>query len=148
GGQLLLGIELRQLDDPSGQSDPSLDVGMYNLTDSDSDTTNNFDPDHSEYFHPAAGSMVMGNPTLGFTTASITGGKLHAEGVMMFMLPGGIPLPLEDASIDGTLKATTAQDQVRTLENGRLRGAVPAQVLAVTPNFTAGMCPGQTMLDV
>lgn len=148
-GQLLLGLELLSLDDPSGQVDPELQVGMYNLVDDDADATNNFDPDLPEYFHPGPGALNgSGVPNIFFTTAVITaGGMLHAEGADTIMGLGGIPLPLQQPEIDGTLVASDDQ-HIRVLQNGRLRGAVPAQLLAFAPNITGGMCMGTSLLDV
>jgi hypothetical protein len=60
----------------------------------------------------------------------------------------GLPLPFVNPSIDGTLNATTEKDAVRTLEKGRLTGAVPASILAAAPNIAMSMCKGQTLLDV
>lgn len=144
-GQLLLGLELRMLDDPSGQDDPELTVGLYTLVDTDMDPSNNFDPDAPEFFNPAAGGTA-----LEFPIASIVNGTLHAEGAGALMgLP--IPLPLQNPEIDGDLVpgGTGELDpHVHVLENARLRGAVPAQTLALLPNITGGMCPGGSMLDV
>lgn len=149
-GTLLLGLELRELDDPSGQNDADLSVGLYTLEDSNDNADNNFDPDAPEAFRPAAGSIVMGEPSVHFTTASIDGGELAAEGVSLFMLPGDLPIPfpLEQLTISGDLVAGGGGEYVRELENGLMIGAVPVSVLAVVPNIAGEMCPGQTLLDV
>lgn len=148
-GTLLVALELLDLDDPSGQSDPALRVGLYNLTDSDGDPGNNFDPDAPEFFRAGPGAFGMsGEPNVIFPTAAITQGALHAEGLDSLMVPGGLPLPLRQAELDGTLNPTQDEQGIRTLTSGRLRGAVPAQLLALAPNVTGGMCPGMTMLDV
>jgi hypothetical protein len=151
-GTLLLGLELRELDDPSGQSDPELTVGFYTLQDGDTpaDPSDNFNQNAPELFRPAPGSIGPdGTPAVLFTTASIAGGQLHAEGVMMLDLGMGIPVPLQRPTIDGQLGATTDGTAVKHLTDGRLRGAVPAQTLAYVPNLLGTMCGGsQTLLDV
>ena len=149
-GTLLFGLELRGLDDPSGQDDDALTVGMYSLTDTDSNPDDNFDPDSPELFGLAPGSLITGEPAVHFTTASIDGGALHAEGVALFTLPGDfpIPLPLQNLTIDGDLRAATSGEHIRLLEDARMVGAVPVSVLALVPNIAGAMCPGQTLLDV
>jgi len=151
-GTLLLGLEIRDLDDPAGKADPDVDVAMYNLQDLDADPSNNFDPDDPEEFMPQAGSIVAGQPTVDFADSSITASILDAAGVPVLDLLGGFPLPLHDPTIRGRLVSAGGDDvasvYLRTLENGRLRTAVPATVLAVIPNLATGTCPGSTMLDV
>ncbi len=147
-GQLLFGIEIRGLDDPSGQSDPEITAAMIGLNDSDNDNTDNFKADEPETFSPAPLSFGMeGNPTIEFTTASIKKGVIHAESVGILMTPG-LPFPFANPVLDGTLKATKEGDAIRTLENGRLTGAVQASLLGFVPNITMGQCQGQTLLDV
>lgn len=146
-GQLLLGIELRGLDDPSGQADGELTVGLYWLTDSDGDAADNFDPDLPEIFRPLG--LVGGEPVMHFTTASIAGGQLAAEGADELVLPlGGLQFPIRQLSLSGRLRPTDDDLAVHRLDDGRLRGAVPASLLYLAPNITSGTCPGSTMLDV
>lgn len=147
-GQLLFGVELRGLDDPSGQADQEITAAMIGLSDSDSDNTDNFMPDMPETFSPAPLSFGMeGNPTIEFTTASIKNGVLKAESVGLLQTPG-LPFPFANPVLEGTLKPTSEGDAVRTLEKGKLTGAVRASLLAVVPNITMGQCQGQTLLDV
>jgi hypothetical protein len=151
-GQLLIGLELRELDDPSGQSDPEVEVGFYTLQDGDdpADPSDNFDQNAPELYRPAPGSIgADGVPAVLFSTASIGGGQLHAEGVPALDLGIGIPLPFQQPTIDGQLGATGDGMAVKHLSGGRLRGAVPAQTLAFIPNPLGTMCGGaQTLLDV
>jgi hypothetical protein len=60
----------------------------------------------------------------------------------------GLPIPFTNPVIDGTLMASAKGDSVRTLENGRLTGAVRASLLSAVPNITMGTCDGGTLLDV
>lgn len=137
-GQLLVGLELRGLDDPAGWADPELAVGLYALQDRDGDPSDNFDPERPELFGPGVLSLELGD-------ASIAMGKIHAEGLGTLM--GSFPLPLENPTIDGRLVATADGTAIRALEGGRLRGAVPASYLSFVPNVTMGLCQGATMLD-
>ncbi len=147
-GQLLFGLEIRNLDDPSGQSDPEISAAMIGLSDSDSDNSDNFNPDEPETYSPAPLSFGMdGNPTIEFTTASIKKGFLHAESVGVLMTPG-LPFPFANPVLEGTIKATPEEDAIYTLEKGRLTGAVQASLLGFIPNITMGQCQGQTLLDV
>lgn len=147
-GSLLVGLELRDLDDPSGQNDDTITVAMIGLSDSDGDATDNFDPDAPETFAAAPLSFGMeGNPTLLFSQASIKDGVLHAEGVGALMTPG-LPIPFTNPILDGTLMPSAKGDAVRTLEEGRLKGAVAASLLSFVPNITMGTCKGGTLLDV
>lgn len=146
-GTLLIGLELRSLDDPSGQADDMVSVGFYNLRDSDMDPANNFDPDAPETFATGPGAFLPGgDPTIHFTEASITNGRLEAAGPDSLALPG-IPFPFQNPELEGRLRATSDESAVRTLDDGRLRGAVPASLLRFLPNVTMGLCTGSTMLD-
>lgn len=147
-GTLLLGLEVRQLDDPAGQEDPMITVGMYGLNDADGDPSDNFDPDKPEEFTTTA--LFTGNggsPTIHFESASISGGQLHAEGVGLLSIPG-LPIPFQRPTIDGALVASEKGDAIRTLENGRLKGAVAVSLLANAPNISMGQCKGSSLLDV
>ncbi len=145
-GTLLLGIELRDLADPSGGTDEDLTVGLYFLGDSDGDPTDNFDADDPELFLLGPGSIIMGEPALHFTTANIADRNLHAEGVDALDLLGGL-LPISNVMIDGDLNAG-GEETPRFLEDGRLRGVVGMALLSFVPNLLSGMCEGQSLLDV
>lgn len=148
GGTLLLGLEVRDLDDPSGQNDDMVSVGMYGLGDSDMDPADNFNPDNPEQFTTT--QLFTGNggdPTIHFTSASIAGGQLQADSVGLLSIPG-LPIPFQNPSISGALAPTADSKYIRTLENGRLKGVIPASVLAFAPNITMGQCKGATLLDV
>jgi hypothetical protein len=147
-GTLLVGLELRDLDDPSGQNDEAMTVAMIGLSDADGDASDNFDPNAPETFSPAPLSFGMeGNPNVIFSQASIKDGLLHAESVGILMTPG-LPFPFANPVLEGTLVASADGDSIQTLENGRLTGAVPASLLGIVPNITMGTCEGQTLLDV
>ena len=148
GGSLLIGLELRDLDDPSGQNDEEMTVAMIGLSDDDGDPSDNFDPSAPETFSPAPLSFAMkDNPTVLFSQASIKDGLLHAESVGILMTPG-LPIPFANPVLEGTLTASAGGDSVQTLENGRLTGAVRASLLGIVPNVTMGTCKGETLLDV
>lgn len=148
GGQLLLGLEMRDLDDPAGKDDPMVTLGMYGLADADGDPADNFNPDAPEEFTTTALFTGMGgSPTIHFTSASITGGALHAESLDLLSIPG-LPIPFQNPTIEGTLVPSADNAFIRTLEDGRLRGVIAASLLEVAPNITMGQCKGSTLLDV
>ncbi len=148
-GQFLLVIELRGLDDPSGQSDEGLDLGIYNATDSDDDPSDNFDAEHPELLFASATTVGPdGEPLLLFSGASISGGELVANGILDIPLPGGYPLPLQDAEIRGDLVPAPDDSTVYYLTPGSLSGSVPASVLGMVPNLLGSSCAGGNMLDI
>lgn len=146
-GTLLLGLEFRSVDDPEFQSDDDMSVGLYLLDDEDDDPTDNFDPERPETFGLGPGAQVDGEPVLHFVDASLTNGRLEASGLGALELIGdAFPLPLSNLTISGDL---TVQDgTVRTLEDGRLRGALGMSLLALTPNPLGENCGSGSLLDV
>lgn len=146
-GTLLLGIELREVEDPGAPDDESMTVGMYYLMDTDEDPEDNFDPDESEWFTLAPGSIVMDEPAIHFTIGSISNHEVQAEGVDSLDLLGELfPVPISNLRLSGDLDVDG--DSVRTLSSGRLRGAVGASLLSLTPNIVSEMCAGESLLDV
>lgn len=148
GGTLLLGLEVRDLDDPSGQNDDMVSVGLYGLGDSDADPADNFNPDNPEQFTTTA--LFTGNggdPTIHFAKASVSGGVLHADSVGLLSIPG-LPIPFQNPSIDGALAPTADGKYIRTLEGGRLKGVIAASLLSGAPNISMGQCKGSSLLDV
>ncbi len=148
-GTLLLGVELRELDDPSAQTDEPLTVGMYSLQDTDGDTSDNFVAGSPETFTVAAGGFVGDTPSVLFSDAAISSRHLDATGVSALDLLGGaLPFALQQPELSGDLVADAAGAHVIELTGGRLVGGLPASLLALAPNIASGMCPGATMLDV
>jgi hypothetical protein len=157
-GTMLLGLEMRGLDDPSGQADPELTIGMYNVSDADNDPANNFNPDAPGEFNANGGPGGMNAaPLISYEKVSITGGKLHAEGVGSLMMPG-FPLPLGgDQTLDGQLVPTQDNEHIRTLEGGRMVTVLAASMLQNLPNIFGALggmggmggmqCQGQNFLD-
>lgn len=146
-GNLLMAIELRGLDDPDSPSDPEMTVGMYYLMDTDGDPTDNFDENAPELFSLSPGAIIMDEPAIHFTTASLANRRLHAEGVASLeAIAGGFPLPISNLVIDGRLEQSDGK--ILTMSDGRLRGAIGVSLLSLTPNITGDMCGGETLLDV
>ena len=146
-GTLLLGIELREFEDPASPDDESVTVGLYNLMDTDEDPADNFDADEPEWFSLTPGSIVMDEPAVHFTTGSVSNRRLHGEGVDSLDLLGELfPVPISNLQLDGDLEVDGAV--VRMLDDGRLRGAIGASLLSLTPNLVGEMCSGETLLDV
>jgi hypothetical protein len=94
--------------------------------------------------------MNGGGPLIAFDNASITNGKLYAEGIGSLMMPG-LPIPFGDPTLEGQLVPTADGKNVRVLEQGRMTSAFPASTLQNLPNIGAiigmGMCQGDNMLD-
>ncbi len=148
-GSFLLVIELRDLDDPSGQDDPTVTVGFYTGTDTDDDPTDNFNADDPERLIAAPLTIGGdGTPLVSFGDGSIASGRLTASGNGVFPLPGSIPIPLQDAVLSGDLVSATDGSHIRLLENASLSGSVPMSALGLIPNLLGSMCPGSTLLDV
>ena len=148
-GTLLLGIELRELDDPSAGTDEPVAVGMYRLQDTDGDPSNNFVPGSPELFTVAAGSFVGDTPSVLFSDAAIASRHLDATGVSALDLLGGtLPFALQQPELSGDLVADADGAHVVELTGGRLVGGLPASLLALAPNIASGQCPGATLLDV
>jgi hypothetical protein len=146
-GTLLLGIELRDLDDPSLQNDDAMSVGLHTLVDDDGDPADNFDPATPETFTVPATSFIDDQPALHFVDGSLTAGALAASGLGTLDALGAlIPLPVSGLELEGDVVA--ADGAFQSLEEGRLRGAVGLSLLALSPNLLAGTCPGATLLDV
>ncbi len=149
GGTLLLGVELRELDDPSAATDEPLTVGMYTLQDTDGDASDNFVAGSPEVFTVAAGSFTGDTPSVLFSDATITRRHLDATGVSALDLLGGaLPFALQQPELSGDLVADADGTHVVELTGGRLVGGLPASLLALAPNIATGQCPGATMLDV
>jgi hypothetical protein len=147
-GQFLLVIELRGLDDPAGQSDDSVDLGFYNTTDSDEDLTDNFDAENPETLLALGVSLGPGGePLIVFSGASITSGRILATGLLDIPI-AGVPLPLQDATVEGRLVAAPDDLSIYYLDDSTLSGSVPASILALVPNLLTDMCTGGNMLDV
>jgi len=147
-GQFLMVIEIRELDDPAGQSDDRIDLGFYNTADSDEDLTDNFDAEHPELLLASPVSLGPGgDPLILFTGASITGGTILATGILDIPI-GGIALPLQDAEIEGDLVAAPDEQSIYYLDDATLSGSVPASVLGLVPNLIGDMCTGGNLLDM
>lgn len=148
-GTLLLGIELRGLDDPRGQDDPEVEVGLFTLTDTDGDPTDNFTVGSPETFTVAAGGFLGDDPTALFDNAGIAGGVLSADGIAALELLGDIlPIALQSVELSGELVPNPQGTRIDELLNGRLRTGLPASLFALLPNIAGDMCGGTTMLDV
>lgn len=148
-GTLLLGLELRDLDDPSGQDDGAIGVGLFSLADSDDDPSDNFDPGQPETFTVADGGFVGDDPAILFDDATIAGGTLAAEGIgALDILTDILPLSIAAPELAGNLIPNGSRDAVVEMTNGRLRGGLPASLFALLPNIAGDMCTGATLLDV
>ncbi len=146
-GTLLLGLELRDVEDPAIRNDSDLSVGLFLLQDSDGDPADNFDPEAPETFTLPPGSWSEDEPPpLEFVDGSLVGGMLSASGLGALDLLGeSLPLPIRDLSLSGLVAA--GRGRVRTLSEGRLRGALAASLLSIVPNVLGEACGGASLLD-
>lgn len=146
-GTLLLGLELRGVEDPDLRDDDTMSVGLYSLVDDDGDVADNFIAGAPETYTVAAESLADDAPAVEFVDGVLAGGTFVASGVgALDAATLGLPLPLGELSIEG--EVVVVEGRFHSLEEGRLRGAVGVSLLALSPNLLAGTCPGTTLLDV
>jgi hypothetical protein len=160
-GELLFALELRDLDDPSGQQDDAVTVGFYRGIDPD-EPGNNFDAENPGTWIADPTTQTKTGEPLVTLDGSSTGGHLVAQSDGMIVVPAGpIDVPLYRPRVEGVLVAAPDDSSVHFLENGTvgkgeevvamLTGTVPGSLLAMAPNFAAGdplNCAGNSALDL
>jgi hypothetical protein len=149
GGEMILLIELRGLDDPSGQADSDVSVAIYVGTDPDSDPDNNHTG--SAMLHVAAESLdSLGNPRALLPNGSIAGGHLTGQvsGEITLFLPGIGALAVQDPVFEADLIAATDGKSIAALRNGRLSGVMRARDLQTVDNPVPTTCVASSMLDL
>jgi len=159
-GAMLLALEWRDLDDPSGQNDANMAVGFYQCNDPDLDTSNNFDEANPDRWVASPDSVdVSGNPNVLFDTASTTDGLLDATsstGTITLAIPGApLPIQLSEPHLQGLLVASGDSTYVSYLADqpggvkAELSGSLLASTLGATPDFSGGLCgPRNSLLDI
>lgn len=148
-GEMILLIELRGLDDPSGQQDGDVSVAIYVGTDPDADPDNNHTG--SATLHVAAESLdSLGNPRALLPNGSITGGHLSGSvtGEITLFLPGIGALAVNDPQFEADLIAAGDGKSVAEIRNGRLSGVMLARDLQVVANPVPTTCIASSMLDL
>jgi hypothetical protein len=148
-GEMILLIELRGLDDPSGQSDSDVSVAIYVGTDPDSNPDNNHTG--SAMLHVAAESLdQVGNPRALLPNGSISGGHLTGQvtGTITLFLPGIGALLVHDPMFEADLIAAGDGKSVAALRNGKLSGVMLARDLQTVDNPVPTTCVASSMLDL
>lgn len=151
-GSLIMLMDFLGLDDPTGQDDDSLYLGVYQGIDGDDpvDPANNFDGGSA--FYISTDSLdADGNPQ-GAMAGSIAGGSLEAGPEdIQFSFPFGeteIVFVLARATAYGTVNDDAGGTRIDTITGGDLCGGAPAGPMKLVPlDFgIPGLPP--TMLDL
>ncbi len=151
-GSLIMLFDFLGLDDPTGQDDDSLYLGVYQGIDGDDpvDATNNFDGGST--FYVSTDSLdADGNP-MGAMAGAIVGGSLDAGPEdISFSFPFGadeIVFILSRAIASGDVAADGGGTRIDEITDGALCGGAPAGPMKLVPlDFgVPGLPP--TMLDL
>lgn len=149
-GALLVVLELRDLDDPSGQDDANgLDLAIYAANDTDANPSNNYNGSAS--LRISASSLdPLNNPRALLPGATLTGGTLSGAvaGPIDIYLPGIGELRLYDATFSAKLLAASDGESVSAIQDGILRGTLLARDLEAVANPVSSTCLANSMLDL
>lgn len=148
-GTMILLVELRGLDDPSGQNDSDVSVGIYVGLDTDTNPGNNFTGSAS--LRIATESLDSnGNPRALLGNGSIVNGRISGSitGEIIFFLPTIGAVKLQDAQFSGDLVAAGDSLSVVELQNGRLSGMMLARHLEEVTNPVPTTCLAGSLLDL
>lgn len=148
-GEMIVLVELRGLDDPSGQNDDAVDVAIYAGVDPDLDPDNNFTGSASLYVSEDS-LDPLGFPRALLPDASIVDGHLTGSvvGEIELYLPGIGNMKLQDPDFSGDLVPAGDNEAVVELRNGELRGVILARHLEEIENPVSSTCMAHTMLDL
>ncbi|MEM7164345.1 MAG: hypothetical protein AAF581_02720 [Planctomycetota bacterium] len=132
-------LEIRDLDDPTVQNDPMVEVATYTGLDLDMDPADDFSG--TEPFMIDAMSVNPdGTPVVVFTPGSITAGDLVAGPATLDLL-GAVGISLTGVLLEGTIAPNGASFTSDPIQGG----AVPAVLLDQIDN--PGLIPG-SLLDL
>lgn len=148
-GTMIVLVELRGLDDPSGQNDSALDLGLYSGVDPDGIPGDNFTG--AELLQVSADSLdSLGRPRSLLEGAAVSNGALAGAdpGPLSLYFPTLGELTVYDVTFQGTLAATPDGMAVASLGGGSIAGVLLARDLGLMDNPVPGMCLGDTFLDV
>ncbi len=148
-GEMIVLVELRGLDDPSGQNDPDVDVAIFLGTDTDLDPSDNFSG--GESFRVSADSLdPLGNPRALLPGGSVSDGHIQGSisGEIAFFLPTIGEVKIQDPVFSADLVPSSDNEAVAQLQNGRLSGHVIAQDLETIANPVPTTCLAVSMLDL
>jgi hypothetical protein len=148
-GTMILLVEFRNLDDPTGQNDSDVSVAIYVATDTDGNASNN----HSgnAMLRVSQESLDgVGNPRALLPNASITNGHLtgSVNGEILLFLPGIGGVKIQDPTFSADLIADTGNTYVAEMRNAELNGVILARHLEEVPNPVTSTCLANSMLDL
>ena len=152
-GKMIVLLEFRRLDDPRGQNDSDLDLGVFFGEDSNGAAADNFSGG-AELKVSDASLDAIGNPIGLFPHLSVSGGHLsgtlNGTARLFVNVPSIGTVPVSDAALSADLVpwGTGEFGRITFLVNGRLTGTLRAQDVATIPNPAADACPGATLLDL
>ena len=147
--EMIVLVELRGLDDPSGQNDSDVDLAIFLGTDTDLDASDNFSG--GESFRISAESLdPLGNPRAMLGGGSVSDGHIQGSisGEISFFLPTIGEIKIQDPSFSADLVPSSDNEAVMQLDNGRLSGNVVAQHLEAISNPVPSTCLAVSMLDL
>lgn len=149
GGDMILLVEIRGLDDPAGQNDADVSLGIYLGTDTDGMVADNFTGFEPLRVHPDSLDSI-GQPRALLSGGSITSGHITGSisGEIVFFLPTIGAVKIQDPVFEGDLVAATDQQSIVELRNGRLSGELLARHLEEVPNPVPTTCVANSMLDL
>jgi cysteine-rich repeat protein len=136
-GSLIMLMDYLGLDDPTGQNDDSLYLGVYQGVDGDdpADSSNNFDGG-STFYVSAASLDAFGDP-MGAMAGSIDAGELLAGPEdIQFSFPFGdttLVFVLARAIGSGTVSDDAGHTRIDRVSNGMLCGGAPAGPMKAVP---------------
>lgn len=152
-GKLIVLMEFRRLDDPRGQNDPDLDLGVLFGEDSNGNAADNFSG-AAELKVSDASLDAVGNPVGLFPHLAVSGGHLsgtmNGAAALRVNVPSIGTVPVSDAVLTADLTpwGTGESGRISFLMNGRLTGTLRAQDIVAIPNPAADACAGATLLDL
>ncbi|MBI5481180.1 MAG: hypothetical protein HY906_20145, partial [Deltaproteobacteria bacterium] len=166
-GTLLYLLELRRLNDPTGQNDSDLELARYSAVDHETHdfgqdppppapfTSDNFTGSEPYYIDPVSFD-VNGNP-MSLFAASVTGGNLTGTSPVFYLPTGFGMLELRQSQIAAHLipnpppaptPVSISGISVIPAEPGRICGAIPACTLDQIPASALPGAPAETLLEV
>lgn len=148
-GTMILLVEFRDLDDPTGQNDDDVSIAIYVGTDTDGNASNNHSGNAMLRVSQESLDSV-GNPRALLPNASITNGRLtgSVQGEILLFLPGIGGVKIQNPSFAGDLVADSGNTYVAELRNAELSGVILARHLEEVPNPVTSTCLADSMLDL
>ena len=146
---MILLVEFRGLDDPSGQNDNDVSVAIYAGVDTDGISSNNFSGQATIQVSELSLDSI-GNPRALLPNATITSGHLTGtiQGEIVIFLPSIGAVRVQDPTFSGDLVASSDNESIVELQNATLFGSMLARHLEAVHNPVPATCLAQSMLDL